>query len=126
METNPERAFTILFLKSLPSRTLHDCEARLSLTLQLILPTSFFRNVDFLCLECRALPSPSTLYRTRSFLNLVFKRSHVLKLKLHHFFLSRKNLMFSSKGVVGVGENVAGKGVKLLCREEKKNLCLVP
>jgi len=53
------------------------------------------------------------------------QRSHVLKLKLHHFFLSRKNLMFSSKGVVGVGGTVAGKGVKLLCTE-KKNLCLVP
>lgn len=33
--------------------------------------------------------------------------------------------MFSSSGVVGVGGNVAGMGVKLLCREEKK-LCLVP
>jgi len=53
---------------------------------------------------------PSTFYRTRSFLNLVFKRSHVLYLKLHQFFLSRKNLMFSSRGVVGVGGNVAGRG----------------
>jgi len=40
--------------------------------------------------------------------------------------------MFSSRGVVGVGGNVAGRGgggggggVKLLCREGKK-LCLVP
>lgn len=33
--------------------------------------------------------------------------------------------MFSSKGVVGVGGNVTGKGVKLLCREQKKKKGLV-